>query len=143
MRYGAHPHTDWPQEREEELRRLWNDEALPAGEIARKLGLSRNQVIGKARRMKLNKRAEKERIIAARASTMVLKVPRPYPDKALVLDLDGKAPLYIAVWDLEGEHCRWPVAGEREFTLFCGHPKRVGSYCHKHARQGYGRRPND
>src|SRR6516165_681821 len=59
MKYSSHPH-DWTLERSALLRRLWNDEGLSGGEIAERMGLSRNAVIGRAHRMGLQKRNDRK-----------------------------------------------------------------------------------
>jgi hypothetical protein len=46
---------------------------------------------------------------------------------------DAPEPRKIALLDLLVRDCRWPVEGEKEHTLFCGHDRAVGSYCKYHA----------
>lgn len=46
-------------------------------------------------------------------------------------------PLMVALVDLRPNMCRFPVAGERADTLFCGHPMEQRSYCQAHARISY------
>jgi len=43
---------DWTDEREDTLRALWT-EGIPAAEIGQRFGCSKNAVIGKARRLRL------------------------------------------------------------------------------------------
>ncbi len=45
----------------------------------------------------------------------------------------------ITIWDLKPRHCRWPVSGEREHTMFCGtHTISENcSYCSTHCRKAY------
>lgn len=74
-----------------ELTRLWNVEKLPANEIARRLELSRNQVIGKARRLGLDAREspinfsgrKRQRVIAAEMAPVV-KVAATLPAPAVI-----------------------------------------------------------
>lgn len=47
------PKHQWPEEREAALRLMWPDRDYSAADIAREMGVSRNAVIGKARRLKL------------------------------------------------------------------------------------------
>lgn len=47
----------WPEDRSEKLRVLW-DKGSSASEIARELGVTRNSVIGKVRRLELSYRRE-------------------------------------------------------------------------------------
>ena len=46
----------WTRERMEQLTALW-DEGLPTREIGRRMGINKNQVIGKAHRLELKARA--------------------------------------------------------------------------------------
>lgn len=50
--------SPWTDERAEQLRQFWLA-GLSAGKIARKLGLTRNAVIGKSQRLKLQPRCER------------------------------------------------------------------------------------
>jgi hypothetical protein len=53
-RVGGKEH--WSPTLKDQLRTLWNDSKLSAGKIAARLGLSRCAVIGKSRRMNLDRR---------------------------------------------------------------------------------------
>lgn len=46
-------------------------------------------------------------------------------------------PLMVALIDLRPNMCRFPVAGDRADTLFCGHPMEQRAYCAAHARLCY------
>jgi len=52
----------------------------------------------------------------------------------------ASTPLNIMMMDLGPEHCRWPVNDPepKGDHLFCGHPKRFGSYCAAHAAMSVG-----
>lgn len=57
------------------------------------------------------------------------------------LDAAGApAPFNLTVMDLALNSCRWPMSGEKEHTLFCGHPRAPGltSYCPHHRDQSAG-----
>jgi len=91
--------------------------------------------------------AERERLASVNLRKTLRKVKpdrvsslcvMPQPERK-VLELIDPTELRVPIWDLEPHHCRWPVAGAREHTLFCGRDKRVGAYCHKHARESYTR----
>ncbi len=47
---------DWPTELESRLRHLWDDKALSTAAIGRRLGVSKNAVVGKAKRLGLPNR---------------------------------------------------------------------------------------
>jgi GcrA cell cycle regulator len=50
------PNHDWTQERDEQLAAFWRD-GLTTAEIGRRLGVSKNSVIGRAHRLQLPRRA--------------------------------------------------------------------------------------
>lgn len=49
-------------------------------------------------------------------------------------------PLLLRLFELERNHCKWPVAGDRENTLFCGADQvDNGPYCACHKAMSVGR----
>jgi GcrA cell cycle regulator len=104
---------DWTAERTEKLEALWN-EGIPASQIGRELGVSKNAVVGKAHRLKLPKRQS------------------PIPSKsreAEIIKLDG----------LGAGMCCWPEGepGKPEFH-FCGKPAVASKpYCAEHCARAY------
>ena len=98
----------WTPALVEQLRSLWQTGASTA-EIGRRLGISKNAVVGKAHRLGLDSRAAP---VAARA------------------------PVVVA---LSRHACQWPVGhpGETGFH-FCGSPSAQGKpYCNEHASKAY------
>lgn len=98
----------WSDEKVELLRRMW-EEGVPASEIGSALGTTKNAVIGKAHRLKLNQR---ENPIA-------------------------RKPPYVV--ELTAHSCRWPEGhpGEAGFH-FCGKPVMTGKpYCREHVARAY------
>lgn len=109
----------WTPERTAALIALWNDE-IPASEIGRRLGITKNAVIGKAFRLELAKR---------RPSVPSSGAPAPADNN--VIRLAG----------LQTGMCRWPV-GESDGAgyHFCGAAAADGKpYCPEHCRLAYHR----
>ncbi len=105
---------DWLPERTAALIALWN-EGLPASEIGRRLGVTKNAVVGKVHRLGLPKR-----------QSPIPSKPRPVAD---VVKLDT----------LGSNMCSWPEGepGEEGFH-FCGEPVVHGKpYCAAHCARAY------
>src|SRR5579864_8898805 len=109
----------WTPDRVAELRRLWA-EGLAIGEIARRLGITKNAVVGKAHR------------IGCAARPSPLKSP-PWPRVAL--PVAGR------------EGCRW-IEGDdhlerlrRGAAIYCGKPATEpgGAWCALHKKRVYHR----
>lgn len=149
----------WTDERIEKLRQLWA-EGLSAGQIAARFpGASRNAIIGKAHRLGLSKRAVGKRndlnLVAPKPATVKPLVgsaqfARKKADPAKMAEVKAienkpapaglPKPLFVKLFELERNDCRWPVTGEKENTLFCGHNvDRGSSYCAGHHRLSIGK----
>lgn len=129
----------WTDARVETLVALWK-EGLSAREVARRLGVSRNAVIGKIHRLGLS--GGRRRAGAARPAGAVrprgprrarsapaLRRAGPAPAEADP-DLPGQADLL----SLSPGDCRWPVGDPRAAGFaFCGRPAAQGPYCPAHA----------
>lgn len=105
----------WTVERVAELGRLWQ-EGLSTSEIGRRLGLTKNAVVGKAHRLALQ--------------------PRPSPLKSLPMP---RPIARIVAIDFSGPSCCWPTGhpGEKGFH-FCGERNLPGKpYCAAHAAIAY------
>ena len=118
----------WTTERQEKLRQLWK-KGHSASQIAEILGeTTRNAVIGKAHRLKLEARSvsrkstvkaniEKE----STTETKSQKLGRKARFKALLLDKNFETENPTKLEDLTNEHCRWPLGEKMEpASLFCG-----------------------
>lgn len=106
------PH-EWTPDRVAELTRLW-ETGLSASEIGRKLGITKNSVVGKARRMDL----------AMRRAPAAPKLPPPN---------------VVTLERLGASMCSWPEGepGTPSFR-FCGDPAIMGKpYCDKHCSIAY------
>lgn len=123
----------WTDERCNMLRSLWAG-GFSASQIAAELGdLTRNAVIGKARRLGLEKREHgrnpllkirdhdsppKRRRKPNRRLNPIVQIPRialPSP-----LPFDGNP---ITLIDLTNHTCRWPINDDVRNMLYCGKPE--------------------
>ena len=134
---------EWTEERVEVLKTLWT-EGNTASEVSRRLGVTRNAVIGKVHRLGLGGRvapaapraiaAAAPRRTRARSSWTRAAAPHTAPQSRLkrveALDLAPTADLLT----LNERSCRWPIGhpNEPEFG-FCGRERQANvSYCADH-----------
>ena len=106
---AADPVETWTPERIEALTRLW-EEGVTTAEIGRRIGVTKNAVIGKVHRIGLTPRV-----------------------------ITQKPPPRRNVFDFTGPACMWPVGhpGEEDFH-FCGDQPLAGKpYCASHAAVAY------
>ncbi|MGB0747970.1 MAG: GcrA family cell cycle regulator [Magnetospiraceae bacterium] len=120
---------DWTEERIETLKELWTD-GLPAGEIGRRLGVTKNAVVGKVHRLGLPKRPSPIKGAASAGSSTPAPAPKkkPAPVKTLI-DLAALKP----------GMCCWPIGdpGAPDFH-FCGGRAISGKpYCEEHCARAY------
>jgi GcrA cell cycle regulator len=159
--------TRWHERLVGDLERLWA-EGLGTEQIADRLGLTKNAVIGKAHRLGLPRR-EASDFQRKRVSSKYLTAvddrgdgtPHPFPiyyatiakvgavsdptrrtapglRDTTVTPCDPPPEERVAFENLESRHCRWPF-GDKEVT-YCGRHKELGvSYCPGHLdRSKYG-----
>lgn len=114
--------TPWSSEMENDLRRLW-DEGVSVTQIGLRLGMPRNAIAGKARRLNLAYRKVHENFA------------RPV------------VPRVVSVPDWTG--CRWPMwghkarPGDEGYGVVCGHEIERGSYCAEHRAMAYRTKSED
>jgi GcrA cell cycle regulator len=150
-RSTASDDVGWSEARVERLRRLWLDEGLSASEVAAKLGVTRNAVLGKVHRLGLcNRRpARAARAPAAARTPRPQKPPRPGqpktpqaqhrepPCRAAPLPEIGPG-LVAHLEDLGPHTCHWPVGDPAsESFAFCGRRAARRPYCEAHRRVAY------
>ncbi|MEK9828830.1 MAG: GcrA family cell cycle regulator [Rhodospirillales bacterium] len=141
----------WTPERIKELEKLWA-EGLSTAEIGRRLGVSKNAVVGKAHRLSLpgrqspidRKRRTPARRVTPRAkpastanktasstaqkSTESVKTPPPPPPRR-------------KTYNHKGPSCQWPFGDPKLPGFhFCGAPSEPGKpYCPQHCAIAYNR----
>ena len=118
----------WTPEREEKLRELWK-KGHSGSEIANILGdTTRNAVIGKAHRLKLDARSVSRKPIQKAnlekdnvAEVKNQKLGRKAKFKALLLDKNFEPENPTKLENLTDNHCRWPLGEKMEpASFFCG-----------------------
>ena len=132
----------WTTEREEKLKQLWK-KGHSGSQIANMLGegATRNSVLGKAFRLKLETRAVTKKTtprtnIATDSPPEIKsqKLGRKAKFKALLLDKNFEQENPKKLEELTDETCRWPIGHPNEENFyFCGR-KSVEKfpYCHLH-----------
>ena len=132
---------NWTPEREEKLRQLWK-KGHSGSQIANLLGdTTRNAVIGKAHRLKLqarsvSKKSTSKKNIEKNNTTEIKgqKLSRKARFKALLLDKNFEQENPKKLEELNDTTCRWPIGhpDEKDF-YFCGRaPIHSFSYCKLH-----------
>ncbi len=131
---------DWSPERIAELTKLWN-EGLATSEIGKRLGISKNAVVGKAHRLHLSARPSPIRRVMMRSA--LPRPPRPVAEPRHVLPAVAHAPTPAPqperVVELSNQTCKWPIGHPNETGFhFCGERAIVGKpYCQAHTAIAY------
>lgn len=148
---------EWPDERSQQLAKLWEDDSLSAAEIAAALGITRNAVLGRAHRMELPSRKVVSRRLGGGPLVQKQRKPRAAPGRTAPFrplpepargpspaaapapryDIEASASLGLDILDLRRDQCRYPdPAGDPAMGVpftFCGHRVAPGSsYCQPH-----------
>jgi GcrA cell cycle regulator len=138
----------WTTERVELLKSCF-EEGLTCREIADRIGVSRNAVIGKLSRLSL----KREKPASAPTRERTARDPRRRATLKLRRQILRMAPLDYAeiaeqpihnghccsLFELSEQTCRWPIStpGAADFC-FCGNPPLSGlPYCAGHSRLAY------
>jgi len=132
----------WTPEREKKLKELWT-KGHSASQIAAIIGeTTRNAVIGKAHRLKLEGRATSKKSTSKvnnvennnPESAKTQKLSRKARFKALLLDKNFEQENPKTLEELTDETCRWPIGHPYEKTFyFCGRkPMEKFPYCKLH-----------
>jgi hypothetical protein len=143
-------HTPWSAERDEALKQLWAQgysAALIADKLANGSKLTRCAVIGRAHRLKLPARRDKQPLERKpyRSVNGVPKPPRRRPQPApprpqppaSIPSLEPKM-RELPLLKLEPHHCRWPLLENPAQQLFCAADKdESSSYCPVHHRMAH------
>lgn len=142
----------WTDESVEQLRKMWS-EGLTANEIAKKLGVTKNAIVGKVHRLCLTARPSpikskdnveedepaqtqteivfeetiEEEVVAQEVETPTVAAPKACKGSN------------IKLVDLDSHTCRWPIGDPRDDDFcFCGKKVRSGqTYCDEHSAVAY------
>jgi GcrA cell cycle regulator len=131
---------EWTDEAVEILRQMWTVEGRPASAIAALFGITRNAVLGKVHRARmayLHRPKTKPKAKQTRRHHPMVFAKVVGPELA---ELEPETPVEpVRLMDLQAHHCRWPVAGTGEHTLFCGATalSKRHSWCEKHHKMGH------
>lgn len=121
----------WPESLAQQLAELWNSTSLSATEIGKKVGRTRNAVLGKLHRMELlgtsarkpgtnnQSYAPKKRKPARRPAKDVSQRPRPQPGTVLLPSVSVAAALNIPFNEIGPDQCRYMAGNDR---ICCGLP---------------------
>ena len=143
----------WSDESVEQLRQMWS-EGLTANEIAKKLGVTKNAIVGKVHRLCLkarpspikSKNAEENTEISAVEDVTVVEEVAVEEEIEIVqeqnLPLENKDVVKtenVKLVDLDSHTCRWPIGDPRDDDFcFCGKKVKAGqTYCDEHSAMAY------
>ena len=140
----------WTDESVEMLRKLWA-QGLTANEIAKKLGVTKNAIVGKVHRLCLKARpspiktkGSENADTEALQSTITFEEEHEEENSAEVAvaeehKANTKKSKNIKLVDLDSHTCRWPIGDPRdEDFCFCGKKVKSGqTYCDEHAVMAY------
>jgi GcrA cell cycle regulator len=126
----------------ERLKTLWADNGLTTEQIGRKMGIRKNQVIGKARRLKLEPRKSgnpngnprKNRKPRYQPVPQVLKQPVANPVSYAAREVEAPSQP-CSLLELTETRCKWPIGHPKQDDFhFCGanKPKNGRPYCLSH-----------
>lgn len=141
----------WTEKMVDDLRRLWA-EGLTASEIAKKIGVSKNSIVGKVHRLCLKARPSpikkkddeleaveeqiletpEEEIAEEVVELVVVEEVKPEHKKC-------RSKEHVQLVNLDGHTCRWPIGDPRDDDFcFCGKRVKIGqTYCEEHAAIAY------
>jgi GcrA cell cycle regulator len=127
---------DWTPEQIGQLTRLWS-EGLSTAEIGKRLGISKNAVVGKAHRLHLNSRPSPIKRVGPRPA--VVRQPSHARPAVPAAPAPAPQPAPTRVVELSSQTCRWPIGhpGDENFH-FCTQRAIQGKpYCVEHAAVAY------
>ena len=138
----------WTDEMVEGLRQMW-DEGLTANEIAKRLGVSKNSIVGKVHRLCLKARPSPIKRKDVVEETVVDNVQEVVPETEVVVEKTIEVTVKknkksekngnIKLVELDSHTCRWPLGDPRDDDFcFCGKKIRLGqTYCDEHSTLDY------
>lgn len=138
--------SGWTDEKIVTLKTMWATNKS-ASVIGAELGFSRNAIIGKARRLRLEERPQNHAAHRApRARSNIQRppaMPRPkqthqeapmFECEPIPDTVEDRTDAACSIFELTPESCRWPCGDPASHDLyFCGRPKKEGPYCPGHS----------
>ena len=140
----------WTAEMVADLKKMW-DEGLTTNEIAKRLNVSKNSIVGKVHRLNLKARPspikKKEEIIEEKQQS-VDEAPKPASKTIKKISISPvristektpKKDSCLKLTELDSHTCRWPIGDPRDDNFcFCGKTVRSGqTYCEEHSAVAY------
>lgn len=153
----------WTDKMVEDLKIMWK-QGLTTGEIGKRLGVSKNSIVGKVHRLQLDarpspiKKKDEETETSAAENTAQPatakntggKKNEPRPEKtaapapvqpvaAKPLPIKKIVPGNVKLTDLDNHTCRWPLGDPKDENFhFCGKKVKIGqTYCEEHSALAY------
>lgn len=139
----------WTEQMVDDLCRLW-DEGLTASEIAKKIGVSKNSIVGKVHRLCLKARPspikKKDEEFDSVAEEQVFEDEMAEFDSEEWVQEEIKPAAKkcvkkerVKLMELDGHTCRWPIGDPRDDDFcFCGKRVKIGqTYCEEHSAIAY------
>ncbi len=154
----------WTDKMVEDLKIMWK-QGLTTGEIGKRLGVSKNSIVGKVHRLQLDARPspirkKDEETSEATVENNTEKTPTAKLKAERKSSRDeGKTDVVatpantgfrptpaknaasgdVKLTDLDNHTCRWPIGDPKDENFrFCGRKVRVGqTYCEEHAALAY------
>lgn len=154
----------WTDQMVEDLRAMWK-EGLTTAEIGKKLGVSKNSIVGKVHRLGLSgrpspiKKKENDEASEAKEVAEVKAPAEPKAEKAPAKKAepvktekisDAKSEKMpapkadnkkgaVSLMDLDNHTCRWPLGDPKDENFhFCGKKVKIGqTYCEEHSNVAY------
>ncbi len=124
---------DWTPDRVKTLMALWA-EGIPTLDIGRRLGVTKNSVVGKVHRLGLPKRQSP--INSTSRAPRVAKLPSSLRAPSMVVPPTADM---VKMEELTSGMCSWPEGEpDSEDLRFCGQPSVEGKpYCAGHCARAY------
>jgi GcrA cell cycle regulator len=120
----------------ETIKQMWPNNS--AREIAMVIGTTRNAVIGKARRLKLERKLKHKREPKQHNSIAMhitsKRLQKPSINRVVIDQFQYSGP--VTIHDLKNRSCRFPLWSANESSgLYCGKCSATGQpYCEEHSR---------
>lgn len=145
----------WTDDRLEELKRLWVEEALTSSQVAQRMGITRGTVLGKINRLGLLRHLAGSAPSEPSVNAGKPRAPRkPVPSQApppllttpsaadfMVMESDASSRIghHPTIFELWAGEFRFPLGGSREpARFFCGKPADAPKpYCRECCQRAY------